>query len=47
MREQVPTITAICLVGVRHDRCKGVVRSLTGDRPCECPVCEHEQAATR
>lgn len=45
-RERSAKITALelelrvaspCLVG-RHDRCRGIVRSLTGDRECECPM---------
>jgi hypothetical protein len=37
-------ISGPCLVG-RHDRCRGVVRHVFEDAPCECPVCEHEAAA--
>jgi hypothetical protein len=37
MPAQEITTTAVCEVGIRHDKCKAVVRSLTGDRPCSCP----------
>jgi hypothetical protein len=32
--------TATCAVGIRHDRCLGVVRSLLGDHECGC-ICHH------
>jgi len=37
MQVQVPTVTAVCEVAVRHDRCRGQVYSLLGDQPCGCP----------
>lgn len=40
----IPQLTAVCEVDLRHDRCKGVVRSLSGDRPCTCSC--HETATT-
>jgi hypothetical protein len=43
MHEQLTvTVTATCELG-RHDRCRGIVLSLTDGHlsRCECPVCEH------
>jgi hypothetical protein len=43
--ESIPTITAPCELG-RHDRCRGVILSLTesNGRPCQCPVGCHDPA---
>jgi hypothetical protein len=36
MQDQETTATAICLVGVRHDRCSGTIRHLYSDEVCGC-----------
>jgi hypothetical protein len=30
------SLTAICAVGIRHDRCRGTVHHLYADEPCGC-----------
>jgi hypothetical protein len=31
------TRTVVCDLGLRHDRCSGIIRSIAqGDSPCEC-----------
>jgi hypothetical protein len=44
MQEQVPTTSAVCEAGLRHDRCRGQVVShlAPAGQRCECPC--HTQA---
>jgi hypothetical protein len=39
------TLSARCETGA-HSLCRGRVFSMTGNRPCECPVCNHPKEAS-
>jgi hypothetical protein len=30
-------LTAVCEISRQHARCKGIVWSVAGNRPCSCP----------